>query len=356
MKKTKSLIAAALCTAALTGVLFAGCESVVEDPNPYTFTNPLPKVAEPDSGITIDGEFDEEFWNTVRWLYAEDAPAAYSGIKADIEFTTYYGSKGVYFAIKVVEENNRIWVNHARDSFMNSGIEMYLGPIEDGGGSERCFEFDFMADGKYSSKLNFNGWNGANTLPEHMPVVATKQLGGEVNTPECYGYQIEAFFPFGFLEFARYDLSDKENMILGINPVHIFSFSYGGGGLDSDRKWSNWAEKYIDVGWQNPSSFFQFGKNGLLCYDFEIKQGGSKKGLIEEAHGWDYVLQQSDAKFVISPINGSKVTKLTVGGEDYRSKLVASSGSYILTVPKATLAELTAETDDGSFEIAIEFN
>lgn len=355
MKKTKSLIAATLIMATFSGLTFAGCgDNFVEDPNPYTFTNPLPKVATPDEGMTIDGEFNENCWKTSRWLHAVDAPAAYSGISANIEFTTSYGGAGVYFAMKVVEENNRIWVNPARDSFMNSGIEMYLGPIEDGDGSDRCFEFDFMADGSYSSKLNFNGWNGANTLPENMPVVATKQLGGEVNTEDCYGYQLEAFFPYGFLEFARYDLSDKDNMILGINPVHIFSFNYGGGGLDSDRYWSNWAGRYIEVGWQNPSSFFQFGKNGLLSYDYTIKQSG-KKGLIEEAHGWDYVLQQSDARFVINPINGSKVSKLTVGGKDYKNKLVSSSGSYILTIPKATLAELTAASADGKFEIEIEF-
>ena len=143
-------------------------------------------------------------------------------------------------------------------------------------------------------------------------------------------------------------------MILGINPVHIFSFNYGGGGLDSDRKWSEWASKYIEVGWQNPSTFFQFGKNGLLCYDYTVKQGGSKKGIFEHIHGWDgYVLQQCDAKFVITPINGSKITKLTVGGEDFKSEIVPSSGRYLLTIPKATLDKIAK---DGKFEIEIDFD
>lgn len=354
MKKTKLLIAAALATVSVCGIALGGCSGIVKDPNPYSFTNPSPKVAAADAGMTIDGEFNEDCWKTSNWLHAVDAPAAYPGISADIDFTVSYGGAGVYFAMKVVETGNKIWVNPARDSFMNSSIEMYMGPIEDGGGSYRCFEFDFMADGSYSPKLNYNGWNGANTLPEFMPVVATKQLGGAVNTPECYGYQIEALFPWGFLEFADYDISDKDNMILGINPVHIFSFNYGGGGLDSDRKWSEWASKYIEVGWQNPSTFFQFGKNGLLCYDYTVRQGGSKKGIFEHIHGWDgYVLQQCDAKFVITPINGSKITKLTVGGEDFKSEIVPSSGRYLLTIPKATLDKIAK---DGKFEIEIDFD
>ena len=340
MKSKKfSLIASALVLSALSLSCFAGCS----DKEGYSFTNPV-VVAQADSDMTIDGEFNEERWNNVHWLKARDT---YSDKQyADIQFTTSYGEKGVYFAMQVEETGTNIYVNPARDSFNNSGIEMYMGPITEGGDSPKCFEFDFMADGTYNSKINFNGWNIARTVREHMPVVATKPLGGEVNTESCYGYAIEAFFPWGFLEFAQYDVSDKENLILGINPVHIFSFSYTGNDKDTDRCWSNWAEKIIPVGWINPSTYFQFGKDGIRAYDFTVKQGGSKKGRIEEIHGWDYVLAQTDATFIVKPINQSKVTKLKVDGVDCLDKLVFSGGTGTFTLKN--LSE--------DFEIEIDFD
>lgn len=333
--KKKICLAVSLCmlSAASLGCL-AGCS---DEREPYTFTNPSKAVAEADADMTLDGEFNEARWSKSRWIEARDK---YSEKQyADIRFTTSYGEKGVYFAMSVEETGTNIYVNLKRDSFLNSGIEMYMGPIEDGGDSMRCFEFDFMADGSYSSKINYNGWNGANTLDEHMPVVATKQLGGEVNTDECYGYAIEAFFPWGFLEFAGYDLDDKENMILGINPVHIFSFSYTGGDKDTDRYWSNWASKYIPVGWINPSTYFQFGKDGMLAYNYTVKTGGDGKGVLQEQHGWDYVIKQMDATFAVQPINGAVVSKLTVNGVDYRNKLVYSGGTATFKVEKEKLTE-----------------
>lgn len=344
MKNKKfSMIASVLVLSALSFSCLAGCSNEEE---PYTFTNPPKVVAEADADMTFDGEFNEARWSKVRWIEARDK---YSEQQyADIRFTTSYGEKGIYFAMQVEETGTNIYVNHARDSFNNSGIEMYMGPIEDGGDSIRCFEFDFMADGSYSSKINFNGWNGANTIDEHMPVVATKQLGGEVNTEECYGYAIEAFFPWGFLEFAGYDLSDKENMVLGINPVHIFSFSYTGNDKDTDRCWSQWASQYIPVGWIDPSSYFQFGKDGLIAFGYTVKTGGTGKGVLQEQHGWDYVLGQADAVFVVQPINGAVVSKLTVNGVDYRDKLVYAGGKATFRVEKANL--------NGDLEIEVDFS
>ncbi len=341
MKKKICIVASFFMLSAGVFGCLAGCS----EGEKYTFTNPPKKVAEADADMTIDGEFNEARWQNARWLEARDT---YSEKQyADIRFTTSYGEKGVYLGMNVEETGTNIYVNLKRDSFLNSGIEMYMGPIEDGGDSMRCFEFDFMADGNYSSKINFNGWNGANTIDEHMPVVATKQLGGEVNTDACYGYAIEAFFPWGFLEFAGYDLDDKENMVLGINPVHIFSFSYTGGDLNTDRFWSNWAEKYIPVAWINPSSYFQFGKNGLLAYNYTVKTGGTGKGRLEESHGWNYVLAQTDATFVVKPINGASVTKLTVDGVDYLDQLVYTGGTATFRIEKTNLTK--------DFEIEADF-
>lgn len=331
MKKITKITAAA-CAGAIA-MLMAGC--VVEDPNPYKFENKPHPVAETDADMTIDGKFDEARWQSVRWLNGVDKPN--SKQSANIEFTTSYGTKGVYFAMRVEEQGTNIYVNPDRASWLNSCIEMYMGPAEDGDSSVRLFEFDFMADGSYSSKLNYNGWNGANTTYDRMPVIASVPLGGEVNTPECYGYTVEAFFPFGFLEFAGYDVSDPDSMILGVAPVHIFSFNYTGTDKDADRYWSQWPREYLPTfNMWDPSTFFRFGKDGLVSHKITVNQSGTGRGTVAEKSGLDYALSGVDTTFVVKTVNGASVTKLVVNGEDYiaTGKLNYTNGQYRFVVTK----------------------
>lgn len=334
--KTRKLFTCGLWSMALLcSCMLTSCDkSIVEDSNPYSFTNKEHPKAEADADMTIDGKFEEARWNKSRWLKAVDR--LNSNQYANIEFTTSYGDKGVYFGMKVEETGTNIYVNPDRFPWMNSCIEMYMGPATDGKDTPRCFEFDFMADGTYDSELNYNGWASAKTTYEKMPVIASTTLGGEVNKPECYGYTVEAFFPWGFLEFADYDLTDKDNLILGIDPAHIFSFNYKGTDRNGDRYWSHWSEKYINVEWQNPSTFFKFGKDGLIAYDYTVKYSGSGRGTVMEKNGWDYVLAEGIATFTITTVNGAPVKKLTVNGEDYYKKMSFSSGLYTFTVTNPT--------------------
>ena len=350
MKKITK-VTSGLCLAALMCAAFAGCgPTVVKDSNPYSFTNPGHAVAEADADMTLDGVFDEARWSESKWLAAVDRINASQ--YADIMFSTSYGEKGIYFGMQVEETGTNIFVNHSRTSYYNSCIEMYMGPSTEGYDSALCFEFDFLADGTYEPKLNYNSWNSAYTTWDKMPVVASQQLGGEVNTAECYGYTIEAFFPWEYLEFAGYSVETQEErdaLVLGIDPVHIFSFNYDGTDLNADRFWSQWSADYISVGFQNPSTFFRFGQNGLLACDYTVTYGGTGKGEVQESHGWDYVLQQADATFNITTYNGAKVTSLTVNGVDYTGSLLGSGGSFTFTVPQS---EFTTE----NIAIAVEIN
>lgn len=333
MKKLKFTLAAGVL-ALMCGM--AGCSNIVADTKPYQFENKPHPVAETDAGMTIDGKLDEARWTdtNLRWLNGVDEPN--SKQSADITFTTSYGTKGVYFAMKVEEKGTTIWVNPDRASWMNSCIEMYMGPATDPQYSTRLFEFDFMADGSYSSKLNYNGWNGANTTYEKMPIIAAQTIGGKVNTPECTGYTIEAFFPFSFLEFAGYDISDPDNLVLGIDPVHIFSYNYDGLEQNGDRLWSQWSSKYINVKWQDPSTFFKFGKNGLISYQYTVNKTGSGRGTVAEKNGLDFIMAGVPVTFVARTVNGAEVTKLVVNGEDFiaAGKLNYASGEYRFTVEK----------------------
>lgn len=337
MKKFAKVASVALCAAALT-IGFTACG---EEEPPYSFVNEEHAVAQADAGMTIDGKFDEACWNNVRWLIAEDKPNSMQS--ADIDFVSFIGGKGVYFGMKVVEHGNKIWVNPNRTSWVNSTMEMYLGPVGVENGSHKTLEFDFQADGTIgSNRVNSPvGWLSANTVWEIMPVVASQTLGGELNTEECNGYQIEAFFPFEFLEFVGWDVSDPENMIMGIDPVHIFSLNYTGEDVGAnetnDRVWSRWASKYLpDIGWLNPDTYFHFGKDGLVAYDYNITFSGTGRGNVTEKYGLPYVLGQRAAEFEITAVNGADITKVTVNGKDYTNALRREGATAVLAVGKPT--------------------
>lgn len=346
--------ALALCTLTALAAGFAGCAdtvNIIEDPNPYTFVNKGHPVAEYDEGMKIDGKLDEARWNAKeqRWLYGMDKPNANQ--YAEIHFTAFYGEKGIFFGLKVEEEGNRIWVKHtsARDGgHVNSAVDMYLGPvgITSGNASRQTFEFSFVADGTYASRVNQAGLVEVLATYDKLPVVATQTIGGEVNTPECRGYVVEAFFPYTFLEFAGWTLpEDKSEMTIGINPVHIFSFNDRGSDTEVDRFWSNWAPAYgIEAGWLNPETYFHFGENGLLSYDYSITCGGKGKGTVTEKNNMPYVLQQTGATFVVNAINGADITRLTVNGVDYKNKLSYNGAIATFTVSNPT-EDLDIEVD-----------
>ncbi len=348
----------ALCTVAILAASLAGCAekvNIIEDPNPYTFVNKGRPVAEYDAGMTIDGKLDEERWTSKeqRWLYGVDRPNANAEQYAEIACTAFYGEKGIFFGLKVEETGNRIWVNHSagRDGgHVNSAVDMYFGPVleDKNAASGQTFEFSFVADGQYVSRVNQAGLVEILTSYDKLPVVATQTIGGEVNTPECTGYVVEAFFPYAFLEFAGWEIpEDKSEMVIGINPVHIFSFSYSGELDKVDRLWSNWAPNYGIAGdWLTPHTYFHFGEKGLLSYDYTVTYGGTGKGTIKEQNGMPCILQQADATFEIDAINGADITKLTVNGVSYLDDLNYNGARATFTVNNPT----------EDIEIEIEFN
>lgn len=344
--------AIALCTLTAAAASFAGCAenkttlNIIEDSNPYYFVNKEHPVAEYDEGMKIDGVLDEERWHAreQRWLYGVDQPNAQQ--KAEINFTSFYGEKGIFFGLTVEETGTRIWVNHtgSRDSgHVNSAVDMYLGMvgIDSDVAYRQCFEFSFVADGEYASRVNHSDLVELLTTYDKLPVVKTQTIGGEVNTPECRGYVVEAFFPYDFLKMAGWELpEDKSEMLIGINPVHIFSYNYEGTDKDVDRFWSNWATNYgINAWWCSPDSFFHFGANGLLSYDYEVNYGGTGKGSVTEKNDMPYVLKQTNATFVVDAINGADITKLTVNGVDYKNKLSynGATATFVVENPSEDL-------------------
>ena len=157
LKATAIVACSALAVCSLAACSDKYITNIIDDPNPYTFVNKGHPVAEMDAGMTIDGKLDEARWTAdgQRWLYGVDKPNAKQ--YAEIEFTSFYGELGIFFGMSVEEFGNRIWVNHipSRDAgHINSAVDMYLGPVGVDKGSEKTFEFSFVADGQFASRVN----------------------------------------------------------------------------------------------------------------------------------------------------------------------------------------------------------
>ena len=170
----------------------------------YTFINPDPARAETDAGMKIDGVFDEAVYSQNTWTYLHNANG---GNTVDIAITSYFGEKGIYFAYEV-RESTPIYVNMARASWMNSCIEMYLVPSSvEKMPSENIFEIDLLPTGYLLFKRPnaAGGWSDVSTTHDKMAYLGAKPFGGEVNTDECTGYDLELFIPYDYLDVLGVD-------------------------------------------------------------------------------------------------------------------------------------------------------
>jgi len=361
MKKSVKIGALALCGAFAS--LLAACKTetvykpnIIPDPNPYHFDNADNRPhAEYDGYMKIDGKLDEDKYKNIEWLYGEDKPNSVQNAK--IEFTSFVGEKGVFVAGKVEEKGCNIWVNPDRGSWTNSCLEIYMGPIgQQTDGNCLTFEFDIQADGTTGNMRMAPGEDNEkdiHTTWDKMPVIAAQQIGGKVNTPECTGYTVECFFPWAYLEMGGWDVSEKQNMKVGVDPVHIFSLKFEGEEVSQNvtntRIWSRWALNVLpNMGWLAPDTYFRFDKNGLMKYNFTVNNvstdGG--KGSVTTKNGEDFIYGWGTSTFVVRPYNGADVKSIKVNGKDYTSKLKNKHGYYEFDVQDPT-GDLTIDVDFG---------
>ena len=294
-------------------------EKVIPDGKNYTFENPSEVRHEIDEGMQLDGVFSEEHWKTTRWLNGIDR--LNNSQYAEINFTTFFSDLGVYFGLEVKEHGTTIYVNPERSSYLNSCIEMYMGPSNQNYGNKSVFEMDFIADGSYSIRSQMNGWANISVPDAYLPIAGSTTIGGAINTESCTGYTYEIFFPFEFFGQFGYDIEHKENLEFGIDPVHIFSFTYSGKDLNEDRKWSWWSQQYIASSWLTPSSWFIFGKDGYCSYTYEVEYRGTGKGIVKETNGLEYIMKGQRGNFTVTAINDSTLKCLLFNDVDVTDQI-----------------------------------
>ena len=293
----------------------------------YGYINPDETKAETDAGIVIDGVLDEEEYQNNNWLYLHNTEG---GADVDIAMTSYYGEKGMYFVYDVTERTP-IYVNLSRASYLNSCIEMYLAPstVTSLTGNS-LFEIDMLATGDMTFKKS-NGKGGyvnVATTNDMMAVLGATPKGGEVNTEECYGYSLELFIPWEYMDKFDLDSEAMKESFVYVDPAHITSFNYAGTDTSVDRYWYFFAQQQ-GASFSNVYQYFRFNGDGVL---------GTVPVTLEEG---DHYTMAGDPTVIpgmwttvtITPESGYAINSVLVNGEEYIKKVSYNEdGSVVLKI------------------------
>ena len=315
---TQKAIALLLTLATVLGCM-AGCgtQGAVSNGNKgvsagdaYSYTNPDETKAEPDAGIVIDGVLDEEAYQNNNWLYLNND---HGGNNVNIAMTSHFGEKGMYFVYDVTE-TVPIYVNLDRASYMNSCIEMYLVPsyLTSLKGNS-MFEIDLMPSGDLIFKKSNGkyGYENVETRNDIMAHLGATTKGGELNTPECYGYCLELFIPWDYMEWLKMDVESMKNSFVYINPAHITSNNFSGTDTNLDRYWYHYAQQN-GSDFNNILQYFRFDGNGVIG-SAPMEVGETVNCTI---NGKDSVFPGLKTTLNFKPDEGHALTSIIINGEE----------------------------------------
>ncbi len=334
MKKNTKLILL-ICVlavvAAAVALLFVFKDALFSIPTKesYTFINPDPTRAETDTGMKIDGVFDESVYSQNTWTYLYNANG---GNTVDLAITSHFGEKGIYFAYEV-RESTPIYVNMERSSWMNSCIEMYLVPSSvEKMPSENIFEIDLLPTGYLLFKRPnaAGGWSDVSTTNDKMAYLGAKPYGGEVNTDECTGYDLELFIPYDYLELLGVDSQLMKDGYVNVNPCHITSYNEDGTDGSVDRFWYSFGKQLGGDGWNDVNRYFKFNKNGAMgTVPVEMEQGENCT-----ISGKPNAIPGLSSTVTITPDEGYALTSILCNGEELLPYVnYQEDGSAVVTLP-----------------------
>lgn len=303
--------------------------SIVKVPaeDEYVYYNPDEDKAEADAGMNIDGVLDEEIYANKNWLYLSNDDA---GNHVEIAMTSHFGEKGMYFVFDVTE-SSPIYVNLDRSPVLNSCIELYLAPPYVTKLTENSiFEIDLLptgdlafrkSDGKY-------GYINVTTTDDKMAYLGATTKGGEVNTPECYGYALELFIPWEYMEWLKIDVEAIKDGHMFVNPAHITSHNLNGTDINIDRYWYYYAQQ-MGTDFNSVTQYFRFDGNGVI---------GTKEITLEEGEHYSFkgnnvAMPGMQVSITIIPDEGYALTSILVDGkEQIRTASFNEDGSVTVKV------------------------
>ena len=325
-------VAVVVVAAATMGVVYAvnhGAKYVKAE-NLYGYTNQDPKRASADDGFSIDGVFDEQVYKDNTWLYLHNENGS---SKVDLAITSYYGENGMYFAFDDTE-TTPIYINSNRRTELNSGVELYLAPdgVTSINGEEDIFEIDLLADGQvnFKRRAGNNSWVNVASSNDIMAYLGTTLKGGAANTEECYGYTMEFFIPWDYLEYLGLDVSTVKKSHMWVNPAHITSYNYSGTDSSVDRYWYSFAKQKGGDGWNNVTKYYRFNEKGAM--------DTVPVTLVEGEHytitGSRNVIVNMKAYVTITPEKGYAISSVLCNGEEKIKKVSYNEDGSVLAVFK----------------------
>ena len=322
--------------------LLSGCRSdkkPTESTTPsstggYQFENPNQAAAEPDTNIKLDGRLDEKVYQDSQWLYLHNNNGKST---VDLAMTSWYGEKGMYFVFDVTE-NTPIYVNPERTSFLNSGIELYLATSDsESMNSDHVFEIDLQADGNLQvKKRDGYGFSNVATSADKMARLAATTKGGAVNTEDCYGYNLEFFIPWGYLESFGISTESVKNGFVYVDAAHITSYNFAGTDYNVDRYWYSFATQR-GAGWGEFTKYFRFNADGVMDTVPVTLVAGDHYTI----SGSRTVIPEMYATVTITPDSGYALKSILVNGkETIQTVSYLEDGTVLLTI-KGTADGLT---------------
>lgn len=316
------LAAAALLVVALAVVLVMVLTrdpgmNIVKVPaeDEYVYYNPDETKAEADAYMKIDGVLDEEIYAGKNWLYLSNDDA---GNHVNIAMTSHFGEKGMYYIFDVTE-TSPIYVNLERSPVLNSCIELYLVPPYVSKLTQNSvFEIDLLPTGDLAFKKSDGkyGYINVSTTHDKMAYLGATTKGGAVNTPECYGYALELFIPWEYMQWLNIDIQAIKDAHMLVNPAHITSNNLNGTDINIDRYWYYYVQQ-TGADFNSVSQYFRFNGDGVI---------GTKEITLEEGEhysfkGTNVALPGMQIPITIVPDEGYALTSIVIDGQEQIKKV-----------------------------------
>ena len=211
MKKTiwKKIVAS--CSAIVMGTAlcaFAGCGNGLQADGPvYEYTviptedtymiNTSDSTVVPDEGITIDGKFDEDFYEGRNWFYGHKI---YNNEDGTLEMTTYFAPNGLVVAAKIRDSRAAI---HSSEQIATGNQTCFNGYFAFGTAQSQAdgvYEIECTAGNRFKISQFVDGsLIVLNFTPDQMPLHAVVRYG-DILEGTCYGYDVEYYIPWEIFE------------------------------------------------------------------------------------------------------------------------------------------------------------
>ncbi len=214
MKKVRIFLLTLIALFTFASLTACG-EAVAYGPD-YDFTNGKYKNLAIDEGVTIDGKFDEDFWQNKNW-YEDEASdgskdkenGSYRNNKpftpTPVKITSHFTDKGVYYAASIDDKMlvafNRK-ENKAFNAYWGTSIGFYVCRTGTEGSHIRynALEIQVSASGLLSPKMHRNG--SYSTYPLQDIEAGVNVRNGNVDkygNGTMDGYDVELFIPWEYL-------------------------------------------------------------------------------------------------------------------------------------------------------------